>query len=195
VFCESDSGPFWLSDRQREDSRLDVQLGTANIVQLKMNANIELLTAAYVLGTEGKNMRQLKDLCVDHGILTFKSVLNSVERNRAELELSLRGKGIGTQGKNERELVELCERHSIAITKTAEKIRERWEGKLKGLLQILWERGLMDGNNEKHYSQKDQLGKVDESTSLRHIMGMCRDFMNEEGMLQHIATSLGVKVL
>jgi hypothetical protein len=114
------------------------------------------------------------------------------------LELSLRGIGVGTKGKNKRELVELCKHHSIVITKTVEKIREGWEGKPKGLLQILWERGLINGNNLKQYSltgKKDQLGTVDESTSLRHIMGMCQDFVNEEGMLQHITNSLGVKVL
>ena len=135
VFGASDSVPFWLSDQQGEDSRLDVQLGTANIVQRKMNEIVELLTAAGVLGTEGKTIRQLKDLCIDHGILTFKSVLISVERNRAEFELSLRGKGVGTIGKNKRELVELCEHHSIVITKTVEKIREGWEGTPKGVLQ------------------------------------------------------------
>jgi hypothetical protein len=69
------------------------------------------------------------------------------------------------------------------------------------LLQVLWERGLIDGNNLKQYSltgeKDDLLGTVDNSTrSLRHIMGMCHDFMNEEGMLQHIANkSIGVKVL
>jgi hypothetical protein len=41
----------------------------------------------------------------------------------------------------------------------------------------------------------DDLGTVDESTSLRHIMGMCFDFLNEEGMMQHIAKEIGVVVL
>ncbi len=110
----------------------------------------------------------------------------------------MRGKNVSTKGKNKRELVELCTFHNIEVMKTVEKIKEGWEGKAKGLLQVLWERGLIDGHKVKQYSltgRKDDLGTVDDGTSLRHIMGMCHDFINEEGMLQHIAKSIGVKVL
>jgi hypothetical protein len=54
-----------------------------------------------------------------------------------------------TKGKNKRELVLLCDQNQIAITKNVERIKEGWEGKPKGLLQVLWERGLIDGNNLK----------------------------------------------
>ena len=53
--------------------------------------------------------------------------------------------------------------------------------KAKGLVQVLREQGLINGRNLKHYSltgQKDELGMLDISTSLRHIMGMCHDFLN-----------------
>jgi hypothetical protein len=57
---------------------------------------------------------------------------------------------------------------------------------------------LIDGTNLKDYSlltgKKDDLGAVNNRTSLRHIMGMCNNFLNEEGMLQHIARNLGVTV-
>ena len=65
-------------------------------------------------------------------------------------------------------------------------------------MQILWEQGLIDSSNLKQYSltgKKDELGILDAATSLRHIMGMCHDFLNEEGMLQHIANHLGVIVI
>ena len=65
-------------------------------------------------------------------------------------------------------------------------------------MHVLWERGLIDGSNLKHYSftgKKDELGMIDTSASLRHIMGMCHDFLNEEEMLQHIANCLGVNVI
>ncbi|KAI2489896.1 hypothetical protein MHU86_24684 [Fragilaria crotonensis] len=72
-------------------------------------------------------------------------------------------------------------------------------GKAKGLLQVLWERGKIDSTRIKQYSltgKKDDFGTVvDYSTSLRHIMGLCHDFVNEEGMLQHIAKRLGTEVL
>ncbi|KAI2512942.1 hypothetical protein MHU86_1488 [Fragilaria crotonensis] len=199
VYSQSDSGPFWMSSTQKEESRHDKQLGIMTDVQLKIPEMIEQPNVtAGVSNALGKSMRQLKDLCFRHGIPTFKAVLNSIERNRSELEIELRGKNITTKGKNKRELVELCQNNNIAVTKTVEKIKEGWEGKAKGLLQVLWERGLIDGANVKQYSltgRKDDLGTVDDSTSLRQIMGMCHDFMNEEGMLQHIAKTLGVKVL
>jgi len=68
------------------------------------------------------------------------------ERNRSELELELQGRGLNTKGTNKRELVELCEQHQIAISKTVAKVKE---GKAKGLLQVLWESGLIDVANLK----------------------------------------------
>ena len=61
-------------------------------------------------------------------------------------------------------------------------------GKAKGLLQVLWERGKIDSTRIKQYSltagRKDECGTVvDDSTSLRHLMGLCHDFVNEEGSL------------
>ncbi len=65
-------------------------------------------------------------------------------------------------------------------------------------MQELWERGLIDGNNLKRYAlagKKDDLGTVDDSTNLRHIMGMCFDFLNEVGMMPHIAKEISAVVL
>ena len=201
VFSSSDHGPFWLSDAEREECRHDKRCGIFKDVKL---TNTEMKQE---LGNKGiyeeafsqKNTRQLRDLCLQHEIPTSRRVENVIERNRAELEVELRGRGISVKGKNKRELADLCMANSVAITKTAEKIKEGWEGKAKGLLQVLWERGLIDATNAKQYSltgKKDAFGSVvDYGTSLRHIMGLCIDFMNEEGMLQHIAKCIGVEVL
>ena len=195
----SDAGPFWMSDAEKEDSRHDKHLGTTKEVKL---AAPELILQLRENGVEdslaGKSIRQLRNLCTQHGLLTHRTVAIVHERNRSELEISLKGRGISTKGKNKRELVVLCKQNQIAVTKNAERIKEGWEGKPKGLLQVLWERGLIDGNNLKRYAltgKKDDLGTVDDSTSLQHIMGMCFDFLNEEGMMQHIAKEIGVVVL
>ena len=43
--------------------------------------------------------------------------------------------------------------------------------------------------------RKDPLtGEIDKSSSLRHLMGCCQDFREEETALQHLATQLGVTV-
>ncbi len=114
-----------MSNTQKEESRPDKQLGTATDVQLKIPEMMEVLSAsAGLANTSGKSTRQLKDLCAQHGIPTFKTVMNSIERNRSELEIELRGKNVSTNGKNKRELVELCTFHNIEVTKTVEKIKE-----------------------------------------------------------------------
>ena len=140
IFSASDTGPFWMSDAEREESRFDKFLGNTNAVQLKLP---ELILQLREKGVEdafaGKSIRHLRGLCTQHGIPTKKLVSISLKRNRSELELDLRGRGISTKGKNKQELVELCEQHQIAITKNVEKIKEGWEGKPKGLLQVLWE--------------------------------------------------------
>jgi len=56
-----------------------------------------------------------------------------------------------------------------SIKRTATKIKEGWQDKAKGLLQVLWERGLIDGANPKKYTmggKKDAFGNIDLSTSL-----------------------------
>lgn len=88
--------------------------------------------------------------------------------------------------------------NNIAITSAAEK-KGRMRGESEGLLQVLRERGLIDGLNIKQYSltgKKDAFGSAyDYGICLRHLMVfLCYDFINEEGMLQHIAKCLCVKL-
>jgi hypothetical protein len=79
-----------------------------------------------------------------------------------------------------------------------QKIKEGWLGrKTKGLLQVLWERGFIDTNKLSSYTltgKKNEFDIVDESLSLRHLMSMCPDFLNEEGMMTH-RTKLCVEVM
>ena len=80
------------------------------------------------------------------------------------------------------------------------KVIEGCEGKAKGMLQVLWERGFVNtAEGEKkayqNYSIKgynDQFGNHRPETSLKELMSSCKDFVEEETMLQSIARDLGV---
>ena len=65
------------------------------------------------------------------------------ERNRSAF-LDLKTKAINTKEKNKKELVQLCVLHEIPSVITVENFREGWEGRVKGLLQVHWERGFID---------------------------------------------------
>ncbi len=84
------------------------------------------------------------------------------------------------------------------LTKIEEQIiEEGWEGKLKGMLQILWEWGWIDEGRLQDYTvngQKDALGTTINDTSLRYLFGNCEDFINEESMLQYYGRMMGVLV-
>ena len=107
----------------------------------------------------------------------------SIRRNKSELILELHSKGItGTKGKNKKELVALCNSNGIPIVREEPKVKEGWVGKSKGLLQVLWERGFIDTSNLSRYTptgRKKELGNIDMSMSLHHMMAMCPDFLNE----------------
>ena len=72
----------------------------------------------------------------------------------------------------------LCVLRKNFTVMTVENFREGWEGRAKGLLQVLWERGFIDSTNLNKYTLtgKRELGIVNNVNSLRHIMGMCADF-------------------
>ena len=62
-----------------------------------------------------------------------------VQKVKAELVLELQAVGVSTKGNDKKELLELCVTHGIPPFKTVAKIHEGWEGKAKGLSQVLWE--------------------------------------------------------
>ena len=72
-----------------------------------------------------------------------------------------------------------------------------WEGKGKGLLQILWERGWLNESLIKQYKlrMEDDAGVLIPEFSLAHMMESCTDFQNEMSQLEFICHKLGCKVL
>jgi hypothetical protein len=116
--------------------------------------------------------------------------------NKRELALKLQEKGIRTKG-TAKELVKLAEDNGIATAITCAKIVEGWEGKPKGMLQVLWERGWIDETNLKHYSIKgrhDACGLLIKGSSLKILMSSCEDFEEEESLLQAMGREMGITV-
>jgi hypothetical protein len=102
------------------------------------------------------------------------------------------------KGKNKSDLLLLCPQYQVPRTSTQiSTVKEGcWEGKSKVLVQLLWERRLIDGTKLNSYTaltagRKDAFGLIESNTSLRHdLMSLCSDFLNEQGMMQHIETKL-----
>jgi hypothetical protein len=72
-----------------------------------------------------------------------------------------------------------------------------WEGKGKGLLQILWERGWINESTVKEYKvyAVDDAGMIIPEYSLTTLMSNCTDFKNEVSKLEFVCHSLGCKAL
>jgi hypothetical protein len=66
------------------------------------------------------------------------------------------------------------------------------------MLQILWERGFIDPAKKKEYDtvngKKDAFGIFVYKTSLKHLMSLLANFIEEETLLQYHGRLLGVKV-
>ncbi len=80
------------------------------------------------------------------------------------------------------------------IEQINKKILEGWEGKLKGLLQVLWERWWIKNENDKVCHNYTITGKKNEynllmpETSLKSLTAGCMEFEEEETMPQYMGT-------
>ena len=95
------------------------------------------------------------------------------------------------------DIQKLAQDRGIPIKEETPKVQQGWEGKAKGMLQILWEWGFIDSNNVPQYSmqgKKDAFGNVQKETSLKYLMSNCQDFEEEETLLQSMDRSMGVIV-
>jgi hypothetical protein len=80
-----------------------------------------------------------------------------------------------------------CDWHYASRSKVLKKLIEGWEGKPKGLVQVLWTRGYI--HPVKHLTNfyclnNRKRGEDTNSSSLRCLMGCCLDFKHEETALQ-----------
>ncbi len=125
-----------------------------------------------------------------------------VERSKKQLLETLKERGVMLQqqrGYTKKELQDFARNNQIELYDCKEIIAPGWEGKPKGLLQVLGERGLIERAALERYTldgRKDTItGKIDFQYSLRSLLGKCQDFKEEETALQFLGTQLGVTVL
>jgi len=88
--------------------------------------------------------------------------------------------------------------HGILLIEHKPVVEEGWVGKAKGILQILFERGLIVATDYKNMtldSRKDpETGCIQPGTSLRALLEQCNDFTNELSALQFLGQEIGVLV-
>jgi len=97
-----------------------------------------------------------------------------------------------------KEVHDIARRHGVSLTENTAIIKEGWEGKPKGILQILREHGLIDDSNYKKKTldgRKDpETGEIQLGTSLRALLEQCSDFKNELSALQLLGQEIGITV-
>jgi hypothetical protein len=106
----------------------------------------------------------------------------------------LEGKGLPTKG-TAKDLIGRAKENGISSKVTSAKVVEGWQGKAKGLLQVLWERGFIDATNLEKYMmnvRQDACGVLMPKTSLKYLMANCEDFEEEESLLQANGHEMGV---
>jgi hypothetical protein len=76
-------------------------------------------------------------------------------------------------------------------------IREGWLNKPKGAFQILFEHRWIDPSNICQYTeraQKDEMGNLDEDTSINLLIQKQLDFISELTLLQYHGEKLGAHI-
>ena len=124
-----------------------------------------------------------------------------VERTKKQLIKALNDAGVSLQqnrNHTKKELQDLARMHHVELSELKEVVSLGWEGQPKGLLQILWERGLISEASLEKYTldgRTDPItGQIDSQYSLRYLMSECTDFKEEETALQYLGSQLGVTV-
>jgi hypothetical protein len=94
------------------------------------------------------------------------------------------------------ELQEMARKRNILTNKDVQSIQQGWEGKQKGLLQVLWERWWIDESKLDEYKliKRDDKGiVVDES--LEVMLASCLDFADEITELQAKGEEMVLRVI
>jgi len=116
--------------------------------------------------------------------------------NKGELQTQLAARGITARG-NAEQVRAVARQNGLPLEYEKQDVNYGWEGKPKGIEQVLWERGWIDGNRRKDYTmdgKKDSKGVLKKETSLFLLMSDCTDFEGEESLLQTKGKEMGILV-
>jgi len=98
--------------------------------------------------------------------------------NKGELQAQLAAQGIMAQG-NAKQVQAVARQQGLPLSYKKQDVKYGWEGKPKGIEQVLWERGWIDGNRQKDYTmdgKEDSKEVLMKGTSLFLLMSNCTDF-------------------
>ena len=122
-----------------------------------------------------------------------------IEKNftNAELVKKLKDHGIINPVGNRTKLVEQCLKLQIPVKYSEESISEGWYGKAKGCLQVLFERGWLNPDKIHLYTKNGRRESIDGDAtgcnfSLKALMKLQNDFINEVTLLQYYGRELGL---
>ena len=104
---------------------------------------------------------------------------------------------VNTKGTNKVMLVLLCTQHAIPIKRTMLNKKEGWEGKAKGLMRVLWGRGVdwWQNNILMHFNRMGRCAWNRQTWfKLRHIMSRTWTVsLKEKGMMSTTGPSLEMR--
>jgi hypothetical protein len=125
----------------------------------------------------------------------YKTTTKPKEYTKAQLTEMLRQEGIENAKGNKKQIQAIAQQAGIPITYQRRDVIEGWEGKPKGMEQVLWERGWIDPSTDRGlytvHGSKDSMGAVRKDTSLRQLMSNLKDFEVQETLLQIKAAEMG----
>ena len=126
------------------------------------------------------------------------TTVTTKEYTKPQLIRMLQQEGIDNPKGNRQQIKNMAARAGLSLTYQKQDINQGWEGKPKGMEQILWERGWINPSEDrKSYTvngKKDSMGAVRKDKSLRYLMSILKDFENQETMLQLKATEMGISM-
>ena len=97
------------------------------------------------------------------------------------------------------EVGEISGKKGIRLLMTKKEKTLGWLGMPKGLLQVLWERGMIDSNKLSEYSMNGKKSQLDNNGNIKeeykkyilpNMMQKCTDFKEEKTAMQHLLTQL-----